>query len=875
MIARSSPSSEAQALQKMDHLPLPSDPSIARAKVPYILAADHDLTQPSDEEAFLDYPSRVGWPQVIPSAQLPEFKKYDLAHPSDDRALERFFQAYLFFGLLHVVLQDLYDPEDYITREPEHGLAFVHTSKLLDRLEAWRKRQQQLTSEEKHAVYDKLLPCLYRAEDALSVLGPERPHQGFNPALKYALVATGEVLTCAIDSTLFEPGETRSPNAWSRTYWDAAVEDDMKSHGWCPRDVASVRTSFNTLSAVEFTRRLRKPELGINHAQCIDEVCVAMQLNPDHSAFELTHTAGDCHCQALGPKLIDIVQSLESGKTPLLRIEGESADDMIVHVVPRTANVAYVALSHVWADGLGNPNANELSRCQLLRLKSLIESLRGMQRWNSQRPEQRELLLWCDSLCVPVAPGPTPTLEQERQQALGMKGMRAVYADAAYVLVLDREVSHHHLGDIGMLEGAMRCMTSRWMGRLWTLQEAVLAKSLLIQFADRVVDLRELWQFAKTLHNSEIGPYAICVDIVLWCHNIRTFFNAAEGTAGSDLATTARSIHQRRVSKPHDEPLCIATVLDLDPQGNVARAAGPDRMPKVWQLMPRCRRGIPKTIIFAQLPRISKPGFRWAPATLQQSIASTSEIPVTHNDDPNMQGVPCPQGLQVKFPGWRIRVEQPPHGLPEDLWTGNSLANNFVHLRGPDGTWYWIQRLGHGRGNGTIWDMISDPSKDVALILGEQHNVTGGRWQGLQKGVIGTVIENKDDARVVQSMAVVGVPVATPNDAALWQAALDFAEDLKREPSVSRISELARQPEHRVTELQEEYKALVQQLEPRVMEVANEALQDPAFAARVNRSVQQGGQVNTFVGALIALKLMGRYAVAEEEFPPDTQWIVD
>lgn len=61
--------------------------------------------------------------------------------------------------------------------------------------------------------------------------------------------------------------------------------------------------------------------------------------------------------------------------------------------------------------------------------------------------------------------------------------MRDVYAGAERMLVLDAELM------AATAEGSyeeinMRIKCSKWM-RLWTLQEAVLAKRLLIQFAER------------------------------------------------------------------------------------------------------------------------------------------------------------------------------------------------------------------------------------------------------------------------------------------------------------------------------------------------------------------------------------------------------
>ena len=43
----------------------------------------------------------------------------------------------------------------------------------------------------------------------------------------------------------------------------------------------------------------------------------------------------------------------------------------------QNCQIYYVAISHVWIDGLGNPNANSLPVCQLACLRHLLEEVLG------------------------------------------------------------------------------------------------------------------------------------------------------------------------------------------------------------------------------------------------------------------------------------------------------------------------------------------------------------------------------------------------------------------------------------------------------------------------------------------------------------------
>ena len=119
-----------------------------------------------------------------------------------------------------------------------------------------------------------------------------------------------------------------------------------------------------------------------------------------------------------------------------------------------------MALSHVWADGLGNPYANALPQCQLLRLLSLLQ--RSNMPLGSEDSDQ-ELLLWCDTLCCPVKPSEAKTR--------ALVQMKRTYQNATMVLVLDASLQLFNGGLLTPEEMCTRISSSGWTRRLWTLQE--------------------------------------------------------------------------------------------------------------------------------------------------------------------------------------------------------------------------------------------------------------------------------------------------------------------------------------------------------------------------------------------------------------------
>src|SRR2546429_3762467 len=88
----------------------------------------------------------------------------------------------------------------------------------------------------------------------------------------------------------------------------------------------------------------------------------------------------------------------------------------------------YVAISHVWSDGLSNPHGNSMPICQL---SSLHRKVQALYRTASDRQES-PIPFWIDTMCCPTDP--------PEARRLAIIAMRRTYADADKVLVLDSYV---------------------------------------------------------------------------------------------------------------------------------------------------------------------------------------------------------------------------------------------------------------------------------------------------------------------------------------------------------------------------------------------------------------------------------------------------
>lgn len=162
---------------------------------------------------------------------------------------------------------------------------------------------------------------------------------------------------------------------------------------------------------------------------------------------------------------ISAVRILRNGGIPVLSVTTYPDGANPTLSIVESKDIKYVAISHVWSDGLGNPRNNTLPTCQLQKIQQWVDDL---------YPESsKHVPFWIDTLCVP--------LEKEvRKQAIRLMGK--TYHASDKVLVLDgwlmkTEISGNYELDF------LKLKSCTWTQRLWTLQEGMLAKhkSLLFQ----------------------------------------------------------------------------------------------------------------------------------------------------------------------------------------------------------------------------------------------------------------------------------------------------------------------------------------------------------------------------------------------------------
>lgn len=139
--------------------------------------------------------------------------------------------------------------------------------------------------------------------------------------------------------------------------------------------------------------------------------CVAFNIGTGSQSL---HLHADCHCDAVtaeNPQ--EMLDLLSQGHTPLVRARrNRDTGEVELRYIRSEPTTSYVAISHLWADGMGNENDNHLHRCRLLRLLSLVilrETLANIPRRGIQRLFwERHILVGCilcprGYRCIPSA----------------------------------------------------------------------------------------------------------------------------------------------------------------------------------------------------------------------------------------------------------------------------------------------------------------------------------------------------------------------------------------------------------------------------------------------------------------------------------------
>lgn len=697
----------------MEHLPLPTQPILQTKPIfptiPYLCRYEYD------NGPFLDYPHRLGLPHLevddalpIPSLSLSHKGFLEEMSPAE---LKPFLQNWLFFGLLHEVLEDIYRHEDFVVRSMDNGVekSIVTTAKLLSRLQ---EREVQIKQDDDSipSIYKHMARCLNMTHACLAVEFPTLDND-----LRFHLASVAELLGYAVSKACDvawkgSPRGSLLPVEWRTVIGKHFLKSILLDRsGCCPSKIEMLIQAFGSSpQALSFVAVcIHVDGIQSNHASCDGRTC---RLEGSATSRQVPHHVSDsCGCKLLQVDEKLLADCLEKGCLPLLRIRGEhDIDEMTVEVVASTDSTCYVALSHVWADGLGNPKATALPRCQLSRAKALVNDLDFdylRRTAASDLPENAsEMLLWCDTLCCPV--------QSKEAQKMALMQMYRTYERASAVLVLDRGLISHREGRVSVIQACLRVATSRWMTRLWTLQEGALPakkNKLWFQFTKTALPLWSLYKHLSKVSSTDIQWRGIVSSIIPRLNTFTHLFDIKSiESQGAQLEDVLKGLLYRSVTVPSDEPLIIATLMALD-LSRILACKPRKRMIVLWQMIATSPSGVDKDILFHTAPKLNRRGLRWAPRSLLSTeIFFARPIPGQPENRAFLAKVGHTKGLVAELAGFRISTVKCTNGLPDALAGFDSLPRNDLNrdsllLKDRQGSWYSL-----GPRDSSISDRLPD-----------------------------------------------------------------------------------------------------------------------------------------------------------------------
>lgn len=469
----------------------------------------------------------------------------------------------------------------------------------------------------------------------------------------------------------------------------------MQRHGWCGNVVKRILMTLGH-EGLYYASLLPKFETGKSHKACSEDTCVASNITDNtyevlHTskfckclARECDHKQSGCGCACLRVHDRDLAMAHEEGGFPLVKVERNTLK--VVRYQPETA---YIAISHVWSDGRGNPSANALPICQLELIGHYIKELTGA----------KISLFWMDTLCVPL---------KEPLRNTAIMRMAKIYESASQVLVLSADLLSNHLPSTPD-EALFRIFCSQWSARLWTMQEATLATELVFQFADRVASrdsLSMLMAMAAVINlDGRSRQFGTRANLAL--QDIRSITRPGEGDDENfPVVRFWSSLRFRSTSRLSDVAICGAILLGHGLE-TVLSASKDLKMQAFWS----CLETVPASVLWSNGPRFKTDGLRWAPSNLLNPKTATW----TDGNAPAAK--PTRDGLVVTDVK-AVLLENVPLPGKENIILRYFLPGeqqHFVCLKTVDvgnDTWADMQQFWNGR---------------CVLLLGP---INEGRWDG-------------------------------------------------------------------------------------------------------------------------------------------------
>ena len=589
----------------MDHLPQPSSANRSgAASVPpspgiTLLGNVHDGFP---RGSFEEYPVRRGTlREQLLNGDFPPEKSQEVAV---------LVQNWLFFGLLEEAFQTLVPTADF-TQSLAGSRLVLSTRRLPEYIKRWEAQvtSGQVEGATGQAQWAAQLRSVYRevVRQLLHVqtLIARYPH-GFVDYLN-PLAVLVETLQCHT-TRIFRDGAEHEPLA---VFLSPEARQNFIDQGWCPYTLANFLLPLGSPSVFEYARSFgHRPSFIEQDHPCTENDCVVATIDP--ATYGIKHRRGYCEgetkCEVLLPDMGVISASLRSGKVPVVTYTDEQG-----LITDEAVDGRYVAISHVWVDGMGSISEKGLPKCHVKFLSEAVMAAHLSIRENEEDDNEQMSVVpfWVDSLSVPGE-------RDLRNEAIVQ--MSATYAAAAAVLVVDASMMHLSITD-SMVQQVMVLYVSGWVRRMWTLPEALLSRQLFFRLSDGIVDCRNFFRAADVVGNTFSDP--VSATLLAWLTQLIAIpllrsavrLGALTEMRPPSLDDVALHLAKRTSSRIEDEILAVAALFDLDVRPYLQQ----DRNERMANFLAEYNGGkVPSDIIFLDGFKLPFEGFGWAPQTFMK-----------------------------------------------------------------------------------------------------------------------------------------------------------------------------------------------------------------------------------------------------------------
>ncbi len=471
-----------------------------------------NIAFPKDYASFHAFPSHMGW-YIDDNYKLhPRTARGESSEP-----WASFLQSWLFFGLIFTLVRTNTELLTYDDLVQDQSVDTKNLRQALEKWAAWEKANksgiefrmiwvEMVLDKARQVVRNNC--ALINGQTGYSDQDGSVDHM--SDVLALSLMTLGETLSAVkakimadVDGAYLKGWHSDDDSGWGPPKY---VFDRMADEGWCRRAIHLLRGQLRSnaiLLLAAYNSQKGSPSVNKeDHVakKCTEDVC-NVKSESETGRYVSRHAPGckdpACAKAMVGPteKQMDAIgDMLDNGSIPLMRFSEGVGEDIALEPFDWTRGTEFVAISHVWSHGYGAEKKNALFRCQLVFIRKQLTQVRNLMRNDNSQGQCPPF--WMDTLVVPVE------RKFEAQREIAISQIFKVFHESACTLVLDLGLSTMTAGHDGKpAQAAMKVLSSGWMRRLWTLQEAFSSKKIYLPFQANEAGFNHIKEFDELTSN--------------------------------------------------------------------------------------------------------------------------------------------------------------------------------------------------------------------------------------------------------------------------------------------------------------------------------------------------------------------------------------